>query len=566
MENIYGQTEQERNAAVSLPDKFAENAGNTLYSWLGSLWRGLHEGDGMVRGLQTSRGIRLAQLYLNILEAAKLQDRNGAPVFHKELWHPIVVRRSRRNQSQENLLVIGGEGTIGAQVVEEPYGVGTVLEMGRMGAYKNYVTYPVGHDIAGGALTIVDNIVNPTVFLQRDVDFVIRNSSIIFPKDNDPIGDGSAFEKYDLPDIIDEDGNQVPDIEAVLWASDVLIDKNFISDHISYALGANAPSSAAVKRILNAAWDAVACGLTPELARTLMAAMLNVPVIQTERETVVDIVTRDGYTAVVTDRGEYRISPKAKLIKGLHIGSVLKRGDMLDESVRIYQNLNVPANGTGFSVPVEQDIPSVVLSPSMLRARTEHGVYAMWGNSVVRREKNSPVDEHGNPLHLYFDIGGTESDVSAFWEDIWKSASEKGVKMESLIGAEGSVVSPAWFILHHLVGANTMFVVVDKSQIDDSSMMRNQMFFDMLSDVVPSAMRLFLVEHNAVEGDQMDLGEAEESSSVAAALPGAVECVSEGPVPGLAGRAASFGERVSMRFIRPSPAKNRGHKEEENED
>lgn len=565
MENIYGQTEQERNSSVSLPDGFAGNAGDTLYSWLGSLWRGLHEGDGMVRGLQAARGIRLAQLYLNILEAAKLQDRNGAPVFHKELWHPIVVRRSTRDKSQENLLVIGGDGMLGPQLVEEPYGLGTVLEMGKMGAYKNYVTYPVGSEIAGGALTIVDNIVNPTVFMQRDVDFVIRNNSIIFPKDNDPLGDLSAFERYDLPDMIDDDGGDVPDMEAVLWASDVLIDKNFVADHISYALGANAPSSANVKRILNAAWDSVACGLTPELSRTLIAAMLNVPVIQTERETVVDIVSRDGYTSVVTDRGEYRVSPKAKLVQGLHIGSVLKRGDFLDESVRIYQNLNVPSPGNRFSVPLEQDIPSVVLSPSMLRARTKHGVYAMWGSSTVKREKDSPVDENGRPLHLYFDIGGSGDDVSAFWEDIWKSAAEKGVKMESLIGSEGSVVSPAWFILHHLVGANTMFVVIDKSQIDDASMMRNPMFFDMLSDVVPSAMRLFLVEHSAVGDDMMDLGDAEELSSVAAALPRAVECVTGGSVPGLSGMASSFGERVSVKFVRPSPIKTRGRKEEENE-
>ena len=209
MENIYGQTEQEMNSSVQLPDGFAEASGNTLYSWLGSLWRGLHEGDGMVRGLQAARGIRLAQLYLNILEAAKLQDRRGAPVFHRELWHPIVVRRSMRNKSQENLLVVGGGGTIGPQKSEEPYGIGTVLEIGKIGAYKNYVTYPIGTEIAGGAMTIVDNIVNPKVFMQRDVDFVIRNNSIIFHVTNDPLGEGSAFDRYDLPGVIDEDGDEV---------------------------------------------------------------------------------------------------------------------------------------------------------------------------------------------------------------------------------------------------------------------------------------------------------------------------------------------------------------------
>lgn len=558
MENIYGQTEQEMNSSAQLPDGFAEKSGNTLYSWLGSLWRGLHEGDGMVRGLQAARGIRLAQLYLNILEAAKLQDRRGAPVFHRELWHPIVVRRSMRNKSQDNLLVVGEEGVVGPQTSEEPYGIGTVLEIGKLGAYKNYVTYPIGAEIVGGAMTIVDNIVNPKVFMQRDVDFVIRNNSIIFHVTNDPLGEGSAFDRYDLPGIIDEDGNKVADMEAVLWASDVLIDRNFVSDHISYALGANAPSSAVVKRILNAAWDSVSCGLTPELVRTLIAAMLNIPVIQTERETVLDIASEDGFTKVITDHGEYRISPKARLVNGLHIGSVLRRGDFLDESVRIYHNLNMQKEST-FSVHIEQDIPSVTLPPALLRAKTEYGVYAMWGQSVVKSHK-------GRKDKLYFDVGGTESDVESFWEDIWKSAEENGVKMESLIGSEGSVVSPAWFFLRNLVGANTIFVVVDKSQIDDASMMRNPMFFDMLSNAVPSAMRLFLVEHSAVDGDRMDMGEANELSSMAAALPRAVECVTGGPLPGLSGRPASFGERVSMRFVRPSPAKIRGQKEEENED
>ena len=100
MNNIYGHDENTRNAIVALPDGFAETAGNTLYAWLGSLWRGLHAGDDLVRGLQTARGLRLAQLYLDILEAARLQDRRGAPVFHRALWHPIAIRKSQRNQAQ----------------------------------------------------------------------------------------------------------------------------------------------------------------------------------------------------------------------------------------------------------------------------------------------------------------------------------------------------------------------------------------------------------------------------------------------------------------------------------
>jgi len=648
MENVYGKTEQERNSIVQIPDGFAENSGNTLYSWLGSIWRSVHKGDGMIRGLHAARGIRRAQLYLDLLESLRLQDRNRAPVFHRELWHPIVVRLSKRDTSQENMISVGIEGKIGPQPEGSAYGQGTVFSLGRLANFKDYVTYPVDDVISGGALTIVDNIVNPTVFMERGKDYEIRNNSIIFHRSNDPLGKGSSFDRYDVPGLVGEDGEKVSDMEAVLWASDVLIDRGYISDHISYVLGADAPSSDVVKRILNAAWSSVTSGLTHELVKTIMAAMLNIPVIQSEKETVLEIYVEkddDGHDVariVRTDAGSYRISMKAKIRKCVRPGAVLSRGDLLDESVRIYPYLNgvevdeesdgssspveytgwdfdsselpegfavdnssihfagsewtltalsqngelfffyselgydseealvvrfysddmpghitarrdiiekkprfsvMVRDGTGFSENIDHDIPSVVVPSSMIRARTEYGVYAMWGLEEVKKDKNG---------RLYFDIGGTKDDVSAFWEDVWSRAKETGTDMKSIIGSEGEKISPAEFFLRNLVGANTLFVVVDRSQVDDASMMRNPMFFDMLSSVVPSAIRLFLVEHRDVgDGDAMDMADAAEDKSVAAALPEAVDL------------AEPSDEMVSMRFFRPPPEHVRGAREEE---
>ena len=551
MDNIYGQTELERNSIVSIPDKFAEDAGNTLYSWLGSIWRSIHSGDDMVRGLQGARGIRLAQLYVDILEAAKLQDRNGAPVFHRELWHPIVVRMSQRNKSQENMLEIGGdvEKVIGKQGAGSEYGTGTVFEIGRLANYENYVTYPIGSGISGGALSIVDNIISPTVSLKGDLDYFIRNDSIIFHKGNDPLADGSPFEKIDLPNIVENgDGSLGADVEAVLWASDVLIDRDYLADHLSYALGAAYPSSDVAKRILNAAWSATNDGLTEELVKTLLAAMLNVPVIQNDEETVVEIYGEyDDDTLVSqvvrTDKGAYRVSPKATLCKTTRSGAVLRRGTLLDETLRVYPRLNVDSSLDDlFSKPVKQDVPSVVIPSSLLRAKTERGVYAMWGETVVKQ-----YDDDGN--HLYFEVGGDSGDVLEFWKDIWANSDESGTSMEAILGKKGSKISPAAFFLKHLVGANTMFVVIDRSMADDMSMVRNPMFFDMLSDVVPSAMRLVLVEHDAVR-DDTDLGETTEKPRLKAALPKAVD------------DADDMAELVAFRFVRAKPTRTRGKKEE----
>ena len=567
MYDIYGQTEKERNSIVELPEGFADNAGNTLYSWLGSLWRGLHRGDGMIRGLQKARGIRLAQLYLNILEAAKLQDRYGAPVFHRELWHPIVIRRSDRNKTEANLVDIGLDAEIGPQPEGSAFGEGTVLRVGRMADLADMVTYPVSEGIAGGAMTIVDNIVNPDIRLERDKDYWIVNDTIVFRKGNDPLSPESPYEKMDVPGKSYNPEDM--DLEVVIWASDVLFDKNYIAEHISYALGANAPSSDVVKRILNAAWSSTTSGLTPELIKTLMAAMLNVPVIQRERETVMNITRENGRTVVWTDLGSYSVSPNARLRDYVYAGSTLKRGDLLDESLRIYPFLNVSGadTKTGFSVPLELDIPSVSLPSAILRARTEYGVYAMWWKSEVRQSETSPVDANGNP-HLYFTVGGTDADVEAFWKDIWKKAEEEGVSMSDYLGEAGGEICPAEFFLKNLVGANTMFVVVDGSQAEDTSMMRDPMFFDMLSSVVPSAIRLFVVERRPVGGDDEDtarMDDAMEDETMAAALPRAVEKVSVQVLQGLEGRGPRFGEHVSMRLVRPSPRKVRTRKKEREE-
>lgn len=730
MENIYNKSVYDRNSIVELPADYARDAGVTLYKWLGSVWRGLNKGNDLVKGLQGIRGYRLAQMYLDTLEAAAMKDRNGLPVFHRELWHPIIIRKSERNTAQENMLMMGEGDTMGPQQEGSPYPYGTTLQMGRLAEYKDYVTYPIKAGIVGMSETIVDNIINPTIAMQigDGKDVVFRNNTIIFPKDMDPLRPGSGFDVYDVP-AKDSDDPKKMDMETILWASDVLIDRNYISDHLSYALGADAPSSDLVKRILNAAWDSITEGLTPEALRTLLAAMLNIPVIQNDSEKVLSVSVEDDGTFVTTDSGVYSVSPKAKLRSCVKAGAVLKKGELLDESVRVYPFLNgvswkftraipgsysttppgsvsgatgnnlffrpnnlgilngyrireivlefnsnaasykgegfaklwkyggssyprgelvatsetvnwngtagtripfifngavvdVDAEGTlndgylmvdfydsagnarawrmngfgwgrensdcyfvyktigpamtinyehddfviihkdtGFSVPLEMDVPSVVVPPEVLRVRTESGVYAMWGASTVKRSTLSPGND-ANP-HLYFDVGGTDTDVAAFWDGVWKDAERRGVSMEKIVGREGDKVSPAAFFLRHMVGANTLFVVVDRSQVDDTSMMRDPMFFDMLSSVVPSAIRLFLVEHRPIEGeDSAEMAAAAENESLFAALAAPQDSINVGSVVGNRELEPSCGESVTIRFVRLPPAKTRGKKEE----
>ena len=217
--------------------------------------------------------------------------------------------------------------------------------------------------------------------------------------------------------------------------------------------------------------------------------------------------------------------------------------DASSGSSGVESSLNLKYPDTGYSVPMEQDIASIVLPPDILHVHTEYGVYAMWGASVVKKDPASGG--------LYFDVGGTAEDVSAFWNEVWRRADESGTPMEDIIGKEGAIISPAAFFAKNLVGPNTIFVVVDTAQLDDASLMRNPMFFGMLTSVMPSAMRLVVVEHKSVgdRDDCADLGSALDEGETFAERQ-----IEDCGIPAMDG--------IMARFVRPSPPKVKGRKEE----
>jgi hypothetical protein len=525
MTNIYNKTEFERNSIQDVPAGYIDNAANDLYRFLGSFWRNVHEGEAFLKGVSKVRGIKLAQFYLDLLESLRLQDRKNMPVFHRELWKPLIIRKSQQNKAQENVLKLGGDMVIGPQDAGSKYGEGTVLGIGSLAGLEGYVTYPVEEEIDTIVSGIANNVINPTVSYKVAHDFpsddvVYMNGTLIFPVDKDPFAEGSGFETYDVGDIVEGKADQ----ETVLWASNVLIDKDYVSDHMAYALGIDCKSSDVAKRILNAGWDSINCGLTPELFRTLVAALLNIPVIQESSETVSGIVEEGGVAKVVTDRHTYTMYANAKLRDCVKSGAELHRGDFLDQAVKVYPLLtDVSAEKlvgtTEYAEILKLDVPVVSMPRSILRTKTSNGLAVDWTPTPILWDGD--LDANGN-RKLYFKIGGPEEDVEAFWKDTWERAERENVNLDDLFAAceytESSESSssdadwqiiPAAFFLQNMLGANTLIVTLDRSQVEDVSLLREQMFFDIINKVMPSGMRLFFIEHVAV-GDKRDTYSLEE--------------------------------------------------------
>lgn len=582
MINVYNKSTFERNSIQSVPPGYIDNAANDLLRFMGSFWKNIHEGREFVKGLQNVRGIKAAQFYLDLLESLKLQDRNGIPVFHRELWKPLILRKSKRNKAQENLLEIGGEIVLGPQPAGSKYGEGTNLEIGKLANLDSYVTYPVEGDINSIVSGIANNVINPTVVYKIAADFpsddvVYMNGTLIFPIEMDPFAEGSGFEVYDVVnDVRDEED---PDQEVVLWASDVLIDKDFISTHMSYALGIDCPSTDIAKRIINAGWDSLNCGLTPELLRTLIAAILNVPVIQEDEEQVLQVTEDNGNHVVVTDKHTYTVYGKAVLRDCVNNKELMHRGDLLDQSIKVYPILTDVSDAkldgiTEYSDILKTDVPVISMPRAILRTKTSNGLFVDWTPTDILWNGDYDANRHRK---LYFKIGGPEADVKAFWDDVWDNAEKDNVDLDDIFTeceyvddssssssdeARWQIV-PAAFFLQNMLGANTLIITLDRDQVEDASLIRNQMFFDIINKVMPSSMRLFFIEHTEI-GDDHDtytLDEPEDDGEYAVgtvddAQTYVLEDISDdeflySDLPGIKGkRLPTYEDQIELKFMR----------------
>ena len=560
MRDVYNRGSFERNAIAGVPSGYIDGSANDLFRFLGSFWSDIHRGMPFVKGIHQVRGIKLAQRYLDLLESLKLQDRNGLPVFHRELWKPLVIRLSQRNTAKENELKIGDDIVLGNQ--ESGHRYEGNLQIGKLANFEDYVTYPIDGDIVEIVSGISNSVINPTVTYRigegsNDVRYI--NGTLVFPKALDPFTD-SRFDSYDLDTLLE--GEDKADRELVIWGSDVLIDKDYIAEHMSYALGATCRSTEIVKRILNSSWDALTNGLTPELMRSILAAMLNIPVIQEPSETITGVVVSEETKMITTDAHTYTVSGKAKLRDCIRTGATLHRGDLLDQSVKIYPfltDLEKLPEIYEYADILGEDVPVVTLPRSVLSTRTAHGISVDWTPVEVL---TAGKDRNGHQK-LFFELGGPEDDVNAFWEDVWSRAEDANIDLEPFFaeykdpGSSSSssddtwMVRPADFFLRYLIGGNTLIVTLDRDQLEDDSMIRDAMYFDLLNAVIPSGIRLFFIEHLSADDESYGIGDETEDSADDYAEMDTEDEFDYSDLPGMKGKSVpSYEDEVEMKFMR----------------
>ena len=500
--NVRTETPENTSAFPVVDPSEISLVASTLFSWLGSFWNEVYEDAEFVKYVQGGRAIRLAQLYLDLLENLKLRDRSNAPVFHRERWHPVVLRYKRDwNKGEAGMLKLGAgnEAVLGAQPAESPsgepsiYPEGTMFTVGGVDSkFSGIVIFPLDR-ISDVTTCIVDNIADPKTVLHRGVDFIVKDGSV----------DDEA------------------DVEVVLWCCDALFDRNFLYDHLGYAMRLPTGSTEVMKRVVNSVWNMVADGCTPRLLRSAICAMCGSPTIKDESETVEAIypagTSLEDRMQIVTDKNVYDLLPGATLRKGVKIGATMKRFEPFDLCVRIYPYVVSPesvpgrTDGEFTADDFKRDIQSIDLPPALFADELESGFSVSWDKVPV---KSFGTDKNGNPK-LCFDLEGSDSDFAVFWPEVAYRFEQAGRSMREILPDDE--VSPLEFFLKNFVGPNTVFIVLDSDAIPADSPIRDPKFFDAIRRQIPSYVRAFFVERSSAgDGGDEEAGDSYDLSNVEA--------------------------------------------------
>lgn len=477
-----------------------------LVRWLRTFWTKLYKDKTFLVHLQASRAERVAQLYLDVLENARLLDHKKAPVFHRERWYPIVVRENMRNDAGAAVARLGDGGLLlGADHQTGDDGAfSSPVKIGEHVDRADTVSYAVKDDVKKIMSCVVDDIVEPHVVLREGADFKLDRRSIVLRKELDPFSEDSKFPVFEVPETPDSEATR----EAVLWACDAMIDKDYVFKHVGYAVGIESESTTENAEFVKTVWDATTDGLNVEHLQQLLGSLCRVPVILEDVEKIESVYRTSESTTVVTDRHAYVLGPDAVLRDAIRTGNSARRGDLLDCSVKIYPFV-VDADDvkrySGFDLDTfKKDVASLAIPGALISGDDSSGFYVEWAEQPVEQVG---VDSNGNPRYR-FDIGLDEAADARFWEGVWAKYEKLDRSMAECFDSV-ETVSPLKFFLRNLVGANTLIVVIDTDRIPEDAPLYNPSFFNALRKLVPAYVRMYFVEYGSVIDDQDGAGSTE---------------------------------------------------------
>ncbi len=350
---------------------------------LGGFWSNTYEGRELLSEVLQARAQLSKQTFERLQEATDSLSRVDIPVFRKEYWRNLIVKKSE---------VAAFPNLYGEDI---DYGSGSVY--GKRAAGLPFV-YPIAEELFD-CLAITNRVTKPSVNLVRGLDFVIdKTSNVIKFKENPFNNSKFSIEKT-------SEGDE----ELSLWFYNPSIDKQYVYQHFGYLINLWAKSSQSYKDLVNASFDSIVLGTSS--GRTLDAVMSITGIPLAKGDEIVQDVAEDRVNKlVITDKNVYKFSKKANI--------TVVEGDALVQDQQMSSALEYHEFNTG---KTPQSIIGISVSGSLLPGKYMGELGFM--NQVVPTTVTK--DENGI-TKITFPLGGHPFDVESFWEEVHRRGVSSG--------------------------------------------------------------------------------------------------------------------------------------------
>ena len=428
---------------------------NLLYSSLGTFWTRVFQEKKTVQGYCQGLSEELIQMYRSIFDVINENSTWNSPVFAKEKWYPVTIKKSEFDLVP---LQFSSSVVFGPQPDTDPVYPGQIFEFGKPKSTSGGIsTVNISVELANFPI-LADKVIDPDVIYIRGVDLEISNSVVLF--------NSNIFDNPNLviTPIYNEDGSNATYLDTsgqtqydsyiVLWAYNADVDNNTLQNGFGNIFNVAGASSDMYKGILRALFTLQITGPTVGSLRGLVSSFLNIPIVKTN-----EVVAQVYYTSlggvVETDKNTYNSPPGYTI--SVQVGDSLVYGDTLTDVVKYVDNVS---QNSWWST-----LPSLVGFSNRLFVGTYES-QLFFPNEI----EIVTMSEAGN---IIFPVDGTPDDVAAFQlaintPEIWQllGLEINGVKQ---LG-KSTVINPVDFIMSNYFRNNMacIYLNLDTSTLPES--------------------------------------------------------------------------------------------------
>jgi hypothetical protein len=287
---------------------------DALIAALGSFWARLYTAKDQLNSYVQSTSVLAAQTYQNLLETVQALSRYDVPIFHRQFWQPIVLRKSNLGTIVNNFFDESGR----------RFDVEPLNFDGLGGSTLFYFQAPP--DLVS-VKQLFNQIIAPTTVFSEGVDYIVdtKINALILTKN--PF-ENPAFLRRQVVT------GGVADEEIVLWGFNADFDYEYIFNQFAYALNLRLKSGQNFKDFLNALINSfLNGGAAARDIDTVLSVLCGIPVVAGARETV-EVVDHDNHGLfVATDQRVYRFRATAEPV--VVPGQVVFAGDQLVDGFKV---------------------------------------------------------------------------------------------------------------------------------------------------------------------------------------------------------------------------------------